>query len=87
MNYFLLSIFIFQCLYLVWWGFKKPQRMYEYPFFFGLVLVGILLVEIIGLLNSNKIEPSIMTTLLLMVNLCTLAVVGTDRGKPGGAVF
>ena len=82
MNYLLLSIFIFQCAYLVYWGLKKPQRMYEYPFLFGLVLVGIFALQIIGLINSGSIELSIITPLLLMINLCTLAVyLGYVKGR------
>lgn len=88
MEYFLLLLFIAECLFLIIWGNIKPERVYEYPYLAGLVLIAIILVQLIGFINSQKIDSLILIKLQFMIILCTAALYfGYKKGQKKASLF
>lgn len=63
--------FLAICLGLLGWGFLKPSRIYQYPFFMGGIFTAFIAPQAISLVqNQDTLPPAALQGVLLMSCLC-----------------
>lgn len=63
--------FLAICLGLLGWGFLKPSRIYQYPFFMGGIFIAFIAPQAISLVeNQDTLPPAALQSVLLMSCLC-----------------
>lgn len=71
---FLLFVLTVLCVYLLVWGFRKRERLIQYPFLAGTVFAGWVLPQAIGLSNDQNLPSGALDKTLFMTFLCIMAI-------------
>ena len=74
MTTLLLLILFFLCTWLLIWGFRKPERMIQYPFLAAAVFTGWVLPQLLGLSNSLRLPAGALEKTIFMTFLCVMAI-------------
>lgn len=70
----LLVILSIICCAFLFWGFRKPERMVQYPFLAAAVFAGWVLPQLIGLSNNSRLPADSLGKTIFMVLFCVLAI-------------
>ncbi len=77
------DLLVIICLSLLCWGIIRVERIYQYPFFMGIMLVSFLLPQVFSLLNKpGPVSQEAMEKVLLMSCLCAAACLIGYQIKP-----
>lgn len=67
------QVYIVICLALILWGFSRPERIYQYPFFMGVINVIFVLPQAQALIgNPDVVSQTALERVLLMACICVL---------------
>jgi hypothetical protein len=77
------DLFVVACLSLLIWGVVRPERIYQYPFFMGVMFVSFILPQAFALINNPYPVSQIALVRVLIVScLCAVACWVGYRGQP-----
>lgn len=75
--------FVGICLALAAWGLSRPERIYQYPFFMGVINIIFVLPQAVALIdNPGVVSQTALERVLLMACLCALMCWVGYKAKP-----
>lgn len=74
MTFLLLILLTIACASLLFWGFRKPERVVQYPFLAAAVFSGWVLPQLVGLSNRNDLPSGSFEKVLIMTFFCVVAI-------------
>jgi hypothetical protein len=77
------NLLVIVCLGLLGWGLIRIERIYQYPFFMGVIFISFLVPQAFALVdNPGKLDQESLERVLLMSSLCAAACWIGYQGKP-----
>ena len=77
------NLLVIVCLGLLGWGLIRIERIYQYPFFMGVIFISFLVPQAFALVdNPGKLDQESLERVLLMSSLCAASCWVGYQGKP-----